>query len=303
MSGLITTLVGLALALVLLSLLVQGVQELWKHLSDSRAVTFTRCLEGMFGPLVGELLRPGALPDVVRPGPFRLRRAGPWAVVPPLDRAALIGALRRTAPGWVQRASERLDLEVEIQDGEPAAASPAWAAFVEELRGFVRPAARSRRQREAAQQAPEYEIAQDILELLESWKAVAGGATAGGSRARTTRATPSRSFDAWIVRAAFRDRFLAPLQDVERDYPQLLRNCEHACRRRNLRGAFTISILLALVFNLPFHRLWNEASRPSTAARLEAVALAMSAEQAGAASGMIRDLTAELREERREGFR
>ncbi|MCG6963483.1 MAG: hypothetical protein LJE95_09475, partial [Acidobacteria bacterium] len=71
---------------------------------------------------------------------------------------------------------------------------------------------------------------------------------------------------------------------LEEGSEQLERNFTYAYRRRNLRQTFTIAALMAVVFNLPFGRLYEQAAAmPPEAALAAAEAATTQWEQATAA--------------------
>lgn len=265
--SLLGTLLGLLAALLVFSLFVQVVQELYKYLADSKGHTYTRSLVDMLGPWAEQLRRADALPHLLARGPFQFRRVRPRGVLLPMDQPTLLSALERTSPAWVQRTLNEIRVEADLQKGKPAAASPGWIAFVHELQDFLgtRTAANGKRTSGSAASIapPGQRLAKEVLEFLETWHpSTPAAATNKRSKAPSTPA-PSPALDAQGLLTAFRRRFLPHVLDAERDFPQLAKNFEHSYRRRNLRHSFTIAFVVAMLFNLPFQELWQAAGRLS----------------------------------------
>lgn len=70
---------------------------------------------------------------------------------------------------------------------------------------------------------------------------------------------------------AFRSEFLSHIDDVDAQFNQFTQNFDHAYKRRNTRHSFIIGLTIALIFNLPFQRIYERASSMS---QDDAIALA-----------------------------
>lgn len=252
---LLSTLLGLAAALLAFSLLVQVFQEIYKFLTSSKARAYNTALNDFLGPWFSEILRSDALPDLRVRGPFQLKKVSPGREILPLDEKTLVGAVERSAAPWHRRAMDALLLEVELQaNGARRSPSPAWRRFLSELG-------------RAERGSPGYHAAREVAAFLEQWGHVPGTAPERGA---TVLHAPE-DFDASAVRTALQDAFLPQLRRVRETIPQLAGNVEYAWRRRNLRQTAVIALLAAFVFDLPIDRLYRTAAALSPA---EAVAVA-----------------------------
>ncbi len=260
MVPMLSTLLALAAYVIGLALFEQVFQELYKFLSSSKSRTYAKVLVDFAGPWARQLMRPEALPDMTVRGPFQVRRWRPRGELLPLGEEELTSAAERTAPPWVKRALDALALEVKLQGGEAAAPSPSWQELVAQLAS-------------AAPGSPGYRSARRVLGVLERWGAVKAGTAKAG-----------RSLDARRLQQALRSELLPHVVRLEAGREQLERNFTYTYRRRNLRQTFTIAMLMAVVFNLPFDRLYKQAAAmPPEAALAAAEAATTQWEQSTAA--------------------
>ena len=266
MVPMLSTLLALAAYVIGLALFAQVFQELYKFLSSSKARAYQKVLVDFAGPWARQLMRPEALPDMTVRGPFQVRRLSPRGKLLPLEGETLTAAAERTAPAWVKRALDALALEVKLQGGEAAAPSPSWQGLVEQLT-------------EASPGSPGYRSARRVLDVLERWGAVKSGT-----------AKAARTLDARRLQEALRRELLPHVVSLEEGSEQLERNFTYAYRRRNLRQTFTIAMLIAVVFNLPFDRLFKQAAAmPPEAALAAAEAATTQWEQSMAAEAPTSD--------------
>lgn len=258
LTSLTSTLVGVAAMLLLLSVLVQVLQELYKSLRSARAASYTRVLQDTFGPWVARVLQRSALPQLTARTPFQFLRLQPQGILLPLDQDSLLAALERTAPGWVQRSIKQLEQETRFREGGRKKASPEWKSFVEELRQ----AADEEAPPAGTELGESAWVAKQVREVLAQWGA---------------DVPDPADWNPAVLCQALRRRFLGHLDEVERDYPQVLRNFEFEYRRRNLRLSFLIAFVVALAFDQPFQEIWRSAESLSlteaTAAAERAAAL------------------------------
>ncbi len=236
-SSLLSTLLALAATFLGLAAAVQILQESYKYLSWTEARVYRKVLLDFAGPWIQKLFEPGVVNDLAVRGPFQIRSLRPPGVLLPLAQDELREAAERLAPTWVRRLVEQLRQERELQTAASGLPiwSPAWAALVEELR-------------KVAPDDPTHGDATEILAFLQSWVQPAGDA---------------RQLDARALLVAFEQRFLPEVVRLEKLFPRLERNLQYANRRRNLRHTFSIALLLAVGFDLPFDELYESASRPS----------------------------------------
>jgi hypothetical protein len=170
-------------------------------------------------------------------GPFQLFRFKPGRNILPMSREGIAAGLEQMAPAWVHRTLEAIRAEMSLQGFSPQPPSPLWKSFVGELAGGG-PAA------------------DDVREFLEEW---------------------GKRFDVRQMHAAFRRRFYRDTDAVLERFPSFERNFEYAYKRRNLRQTFTIALVFAFFFNLPFDVMYSKASAvsPDQAAALVEQAISL----------------------------
>lgn len=234
-TSLLSTLISLSASFLGLALLVQVLQELYKYLTSSKSQSYLMVLVDFLGPHAYQLLRPGTFPELQIRGPFQWLRRRPTGRLQPMDKPDLVAALERTAAPWVQRALGAIRLEASTQRGTPGAPSAALHQFMRDV--FA-----------AEPSSPGYFTAQELQQFFTSWGL--GEAREKGKQIVNTDA----------LLAAFRQRFVPSAVQTETLFGQLTKNVELAYRRRNLRQTFVFGLLLALLGNLPFDRLYQEAS-------------------------------------------
>lgn len=240
---LLSRLLTLAAIFLGLALLVQVLQEVYKHLVSARAGTWSGALIDYLGPWGKILLAPGALPDLRVRGPFQFRRLRPGGKLLPTDRDELVEAMERTLPAWHRRALSAIRFEeATTERTRHPGGSPEWSAFLLELQT-------------AEPGSPGYLAAREIGDFLNRWKS---------TDADQPEATAA-------LEAAFVRRFMPHVREAADNYPQLVRNFNYRYRRRNLRLTFTFGLAVAVLCNLPFDRVWIEAARTPEA---DAIALA-----------------------------
>jgi hypothetical protein len=170
-------------------------------------------------------------------GPFQLFRFKPGKNILPMSREGIAAGLEKLAPAWVRRTLEAIRTEISFQGFSPQPPSPLWKSFCGDLAGGG-PAA------------------DDVREFLEEW---------------------GKKFDARQMYTAFRRRFYRDTDAVLERFPSFEQNFEYAYKRRNLRQTFTIALLFAFFFNLPFDVIYRKASAvpPDEAASLAEKAISL----------------------------
>jgi len=231
-SSLLTVLLSLAAAFLSLSIAVQICQELWKYLTSSKSRAFKKALVDLLGPWANDVLR--EIAQTALRGPFQMLRFKPGETILPLSREALATAVDKTAPPWVRRTHEVIETELALQTGSPRPPSMLWNAFVREL--------------SATKQG-----ADDIKEFLQDWTPARRGKS-GGDQA---------TLDARQLYIAFRRRFCRDADAILEKYPVFEQNFTYSYRRRNMRQTFTIALLIAFFFHLPFEVLYQKATTVS----------------------------------------
>lgn len=237
-SSIPTVVIGLATAILALSLLVQVLQELWKFLSSSRATCYTKVLEDFLGPWATRMARPGALPEFQARGPFQFRRLGPTGVLLPLGKADLVEGLERTAPPATQRVLRAIRAEADLQAGKAGKPSGEWKRFVSDLDASERESAEV-----AAPDAWEIRGLREFLTTNELLPAPDSDAT----------------IDAALALRAFRTRFLDHVVDAERHFDRLQELFQFRWRRRNMRQTFIFGTLIAFFAAQPIDRIYQRA--------------------------------------------
>jgi len=259
-SSILNVLLGIAVAYLSLSILVQIVQEVYKHLANSKGRAYTNALNDFLGSWAKQLTRPGVLPDLRVRGPFQLVRLRPKGVLLPLSKEQLLAGLEGTAPPWVGRMLHALNAEVKLQAGraehEP---SPTWKAFLAELA-------------KVQKGSPGYWNAHSLASFLERWGHAwpTGGKDQAEARQIGELMAP-KAFDPAQLLVAFRPAFLPDVQKAAAGFSQFTENFEYLYRRRNLRQTFVIAFLIAFTLDLPFQRIYDKARKVSEA---ETIAIA-----------------------------
>ena len=94
-SATLTTLPALGVWFLGLSLLIQIVQELYKHLTSSKSRAYSMTLVDFVGPFAKQLFQASVAPELTIRGPFQFRRTRPHGRLLPLKKEALVMALDR----------------------------------------------------------------------------------------------------------------------------------------------------------------------------------------------------------------
>lgn len=248
-------LLGLASVLILLAVLVQIIQELYKFLTNSKSRAYMKALIDFIGPWAYQLIRSDLLPNLLARGPFQIRRLKPKGVLLPLDKQQLVSRLESTAPSWIQKTLKVLNQEVRHQEGIMKEPTPTWQEFIQELgtveRGDIG-----------------YWNAFEVSQWLKTW---GHGLDITKDSNEIGSIYPPSTFSANELLYSFRQKFLSHIQDAEDYFPQLENNFEYTYRRRNLRLTFTFALLISLLFNFSAERIYLKATMLSAE---ESVALA-----------------------------
>jgi len=241
----LSTLLALAATFLGLAVLVQVLQEIYKYLTSSKYRSYTKVLTDFLGPWVNQLLAPGPFLDLQVSGPFQIRRLSPKGILLPMDRENLTGALERTAPHWIRKTVDQLKLECQFQGDKETAPSPEWKNFLAELG-------------ELEKGAPGYWNAQEIAQFLSVWK---HAFSTKKDSVKIGEIIAPETIKATDILAAFRRKFLSHVDNVNENFSQLEKNFEYSYRRRNLRQTFIIAMVLAVIFNLTFERIYHAAEK------------------------------------------
>ena len=237
-SPVLSTMLAIAATFLGLSLLVQVFQEVYKYLTSSKSRSYRNALGDFLGPYANQLFDPGTMPEIQLRGPFQFLRRRPTGHLQPLEKDDLITSLERTSAPWIRRALGALRFESSLQSKGPGPASPSFGVFMDELRA-VEPG------------SPGRDLAKELIDFLQRWGLAPGESYDKGK---------GPLFDAAAVLAALRQRFLPHIVHAEYHFSQLEKNFEYAYRRRNLRQTFTFGLLLALLTEQPFDRIFKEAA-------------------------------------------
>lgn len=241
-----------------LAIAVQVIQELYKHLSSSKARAYRTVLRDTLGSWVDRLYEAGPAVRLHVRGPFQFFRSKPSGVLLPMSKDELLEAMDIVAPDWMGYTLQALKTERKLQQGGPAPPSPHLLQAVQNL--------------EAARENPSDEAtATRMLAFLEEW----GEPPARGEQTVTdgedlALATESpigdldRGFDAARALEGFVHRFFPDRVQVEQEFAQISRNFEHAYERRNLRQTFTFAFVIALALGFPLDAMWERANELST---------------------------------------
>lgn len=267
----LNTIIGLAATFLGLAVLVQVIQEIYKYLTSSKYRSYTKALTDFLGPWATQLLEPGPFVDLQVSGPFQIRKLSPKGILLPMERESLTGALERTAPHWIRKTVDQLKLECQLQGDKKSMPSPEWNNFLTELGEMERG-------------APGYWNALEIAQFLSVWDheyAPKNDDAGIGSISLT------KEFKATDILTAFRKKFLSHVDNVNENFPQLERNFEYSYRRRNLRQTFIIAMIIAVLFNLSFERIYHAAGKisPEQAVSISENAISFYEAQAGRSAG------------------
>lgn len=246
-ASLLNILLGIAATFLGLAVLVQVFQEIYKFLTSSRSRAYTKVLVDFLGPWATQLMRPSPLLDMQVSGPFQIRKLRPRGILLPMNQEGLVNALERTAPHWIQRTVAQLKFECKLQGDKKGKTSPEWTNFLEELG-------------EVEKGAPGYWNAHEVAQFLSIWGHKINRPKNGSKVGKIS--APKEVISADIL-VAFRRKFLAHVENVNEHFPQLENNLQYAYRRRNLRQTFTFAFIIAVMFNLPFERIYHAASKAS----------------------------------------
>jgi hypothetical protein len=243
----LNTIIGLAATFLGLAVLVQVLQEIYKYLTSSKYRSYTRVLTDFLGPWANQLLDPRQVLDLQVSGPFQIRKLRPGGILLPMDQEGLTGALERTAPHWIRKTIDQLKLECQLQGDKKTESSPEWRNFLVELG-------------EVEKGAPGYWNALEIAQFLSVWE---HGYATNKDDVKIGEITASAAIKAADILIAFRKKFLSHIENVDKNFSQLEQNLKYSYRRRNLRQTFIIAIAIAILFNLPFERIYRAAGKIS----------------------------------------
>ena len=262
-SSILSVILGAAAMLLALALLVQVLQEMWKHLLSTRAAVYTKVLHDFLGPAALLLAEPGVLTDLKSRGPFQFLRLRPQGKLLPLGREDLIEGLERTTSVWMRRALRALRAEVALQNGAVGPPSAAWRRFLREL----------------DQTAPGGPGDSDRRDLLQFFAEESGGASS----------ELVGSFDAARVLRALRERFMPYALDAERHFGRLGALFEFQYGRRNLLLSFTFGVAAAFLLGFPIQTIIQRSSAmsPEETAALASSVVALSEQVAAAESASV----------------
>jgi hypothetical protein len=230
-SSFLSIILGLAATFLGLAILVQVTQELWKHLTSSKANAYKQLLFDFFGLRARPMFEPGALRPFQVRGPFQFLRRRPIGKLLPLEKPQLIAALEHALPEWHRRALVAICYEAKAQAGTPSAPSPAWMGFRAQLAA-------------AEPLGPGSSIARDINRFLDAW-------------------ATGEQLNAAALLTAYRTALLPHIQRADDDYQQLSAQFDFAYRRKNLRQTVTIAFLISFFFNMPIGQLYRHAAAAS----------------------------------------
>ena len=263
-SSVVSVVVGVAAMLLALALLVQVLQEIWKHLLSTRARVYTKVLEDFLGPVARQLAGPGVLTDLKSRGPFQFLRLSPQGKLLPLGRDDLVEGLEQTTSSWLRRALRALRAEVAVQNGVPARASESWLGFMRELL-------------DTASGGPGESDRTDLLQFFGEL-----GVSAVGE--------PPEPLDAARALRSLRERFMPYALDAERHFGRLEKLFDFQYRRHNLLLSFGLGIAAAFLLGYPIQVIVQRASAmsPEQSAALANSVLAMSLQVAAAESASAR---------------
>lgn len=152
----LSVLLALVATFLGLAVLVQIVQEVYKHLTSSKARTYNMVLKDFLGPWITQLSNYGGFSNLEIRGPFQFLRRWPSGKTLPFEKKELIHALEKTITPWHQRTLQIIKLEVELQSGEEQRPSQSWKAFLKEMTSVHRG-------------MTGYWSAREVVDFLETW--------------------------------------------------------------------------------------------------------------------------------------
>lgn len=258
-NSLLTVLLTLAATFLGLSIVVQVVQELYKYLRSSKSRAYLISLQDFLGPLAQELLRPGVLPDIRIRGPMQLKRVRSKGMVLPFKQDELASALERTAPPWIQRTLEHLNMEAKFQKDKPLPPSASWEKFLKELGN-------------SEKGAIGYWNAFEIAEFLKEWEYDWQQETLKDNseiKRIGTLTFKNTTLDAKQLLTAFRKKFLSYVENANQNFSKFEKNFEYTYTRANRRQTFIIAILITIIFNLPIDLLYRNAQQVDSEAAIK----------------------------------
>jgi hypothetical protein len=238
---------GLLLVFGGLSAGVQIAQQFYKYLTSSKERAYRKALEDFLGPWVRRALDSGALLDLQVRGPLQFLRVRPRGALAPMSKQDLLLALERTLPRWTKKALDCLEQAAEEhRNGDAPDAAEAGSSELGDLTAELAHVEPS---------SPDYWNAQEVLAHLRQ---------SGAGKESNPGAAVER----------FRRRFCPHLMPVARHYDQFMDNFLRASKRRNLRQTFTLALVVAAAFDLPFHEVYGIAAGaggevPATELRLQ----------------------------------
>ena len=243
----LNTLLALAASFLGLAVVVQIAQELWKFLTSSKSKAYAQVLEDFLEPLKIPIAWPDLLKDSAVRGPLQFRKAGQRNKLLPLDKNQLLRHLEQAAPSWIQRGLEELTSEADLQHGQPRPPSTKLMKFLREIG-------------DADKVSVGFQHASNIATFLGEWE---HDWKKPGDDTKVGFISPPKILDANHLLTAFRKEFLRDVDLVGDRFSHLEKDFEYTYRRRNMRQSFTIALLIAVVCNLPFHRLYRMSSQLS----------------------------------------
>ena len=278
----LSSIAALAATFLALSLLVQVIQEIYKYLSSSQERSYRMALIDFLGPWADRIFEEDMAVDLKIRGPFQKRTVVPPARLLPLDKDDLTDALERTLSPWHREALQALRIERRLQEeqaekgGSHLVVSPALASFIRKLTT-------------AARGSPGYQAARDIYGFLQKWMNLPEWSEQDEKppvvQEKEILARQENPVDARAVLTAYSARFLPHITRAADNYSQLMRNVEYSYRRRNLRQTFVFAFMLAVLFELPFCRLYQQAREMPADAAWRALSEATAAYDSTQASG------------------
>jgi hypothetical protein len=260
------TVLSIASTLVMLSIITQILQELYKFLTDSKSRAYMRALCEFIGPLALKLPSVDEGTNLLTSGPFQIKRFRTTGKFQPLAKEVLLSRMEQAAPPWIRRALKCLDHEAKMQNKFPAAPSPDWFDFNNELEEAVK-----------CKGTEGYWNAYELKSWCEKWKskeAKPKSNTPSGSNGPAMDSSETDKIDAAKMLVSFREKFLPHVNAAERNFDQLNTNFEYINRRRNLRLTFLLAMILVLLFDFSISTIFENAKRMSPQ---QAMALAQSA--------------------------
>ncbi len=248
-STLFYTMLSIASTLVMLSIIIQILQELYKFLTDSKSRAYMRALCEFIGPLALKLPSVDEGTNLLTSGPFQIKRFRTTGKFQPLAKEVLLSRMEQAAPPWIRRALKCLDHEAKMQNKAPATPSPDWQEFKKEVENAAN-----------CKGIEGYWNAYELKSWCDKWT--------------STDSSNKDKIDAAKMLVSFREKFLPHVNAAERNFDQLNTNFEYINRRRNLRLTFLLAMILVLFFDFSISTIFENAKRMSPQ---QAMALAQSA--------------------------